>query len=309
MWCPEGYISWYEMFTEVMEVADEIAALASSGGLPAADAIGANTFISTGRFSLLNGKIVDTHYEADLAVNLFSAWLLTHFIETFPPVAADTKGNIVSLNPLLFCHRDQFEYCGLGWPMTRTTEFSSYLTHGRRDEDGGTFSLIFDRFCFIDVITGSILPRNGTREHLLNVEGYSASQASRILESAASLRDFRLCWKRLPDREDWLEFLEVVEIDERFKRATASIFRGDCAISNDQEIAEFDDTAIGGRRGGRPRKRDRAALAYRELFPEGHGSRSWKEVLRQIERTRGIRTNITSIRRGLLDLQQNPDQN
>lgn len=54
-------------------------------------------------------------------------------------------------------------------------------------------------------------------------------------------------------------------------------------------------------RGGRPRKREIAATAYQELFPEGHEThgKSWKEALRDVNEVTGGSYSIDTLRRGL----------
>ena len=53
------------------------------------------------------------------------------------------------------------------------------------------------------------------------------------------------------------------------------------------------------RRRGRPDKQAQAASAYHELFPNGHGQLSWKEVVRVIGREKGTHVSVDTLQRGL----------
>ncbi|WP_419903475.1 hypothetical protein [Kiloniella sp.] len=50
---------------------------------------------------------------------------------------------------------------------------------------------------------------------------------------------------------------------------------------------------------GRPRKRDLAAKDYRRVFPTGHGNKTWKAVLAEIENETGNSYTIDTLKRGL----------
>jgi len=58
-------------------------------------------------------------------------------------------------------------------------------------------------------------------------------------------------------------------------------------------------------RHGRPRKQEKALLAYRSQFPSGHGQTPWKEVIREIENKAGLSVSVDTLRRAIKNGSQN----
>ncbi|KCZ97523.1 hypothetical protein HPO_14326, partial [Hyphomonas polymorpha PS728] len=51
---------------------------------------------------------------------------------------------------------------------------------------------------------------------------------------------------------------------------------------------------------GRPRKQEDVAAIYGKLFPNGHGTLSYKEILKQIEQTTGLSASVDTLKRAIL---------
>lgn len=124
--------------------------------------------------------------------------------------------------------------------------------------------------------------------------------------------DWKKCWEQgaslATNFDGWALCVDAVEATKFVTRelekldARLRFLRG----TLDQEESPLADDP---NRVGRPRQRERDALVYLELFPNGHAPLQWKQAIRIIEQQAGIVTTAITIKRGLEELRQNPEQN
>lgn len=306
MWCPEGYYSWHDAFSDVQDLAEEITALVCMGGTPEEDKNASSATSQSAKFRLLRTGLVRSEREADLAIALFQAWLMAHFLEEFPPVAVGLSGNSIMLHPVLLGHREQFEITMFRWPMTDAPEYSQLVKLSKNDGFGR--QQLFDRFNFIEVSTGLIRAKNGAREHLVHYEDFDETATASILELAIGLKNFVLCWPEKPSNEEWRRFLTLVEIDDRFAKAADHIFGRQSLDVN----AEYQTEASRIRKGGRPSQHSEILACFHQAFPNGVGDHTNSAIARRLGYDR--KTVSAALRNaGLLprklSLGINPEQN
>lgn len=150
------------------------------------------------------------------------------------------------------------------------------------------------RFTFIDVETGSIRIKNGSRLFLVNQLFIEPEEADSILRMISSIQGNVVCWHNAPSASEIREFLRCIEVDDTFTQA-ANYLYGDLPIYK-TDIGSDDNV---GRQGGRPRKIDTIADAYLKLFPDGHRGMTRKMLLRAISQEIGYDFGLDSLDRAL----------
>lgn len=274
MWCPEGYYSWLQVFSELSHASDQILSLVCLGGEPRTPVNGEARLRHSAEYYLVKAGFATSYSEANLITGITSVFLLSRFCGDFPPVVAQLDGNRISPDWPLFSHIDQLEVCRYVWPLKSDTQFEALFTF--HNENGFDTRSLLNRFAFVDPDTGQIKPKNGSKAHLENGLGFESVTARGYEKLADSLRDYVVCWPAFPEEGEYRRFLGYLEVDETFTRALNFEFGS---------ITDFKPYAKK-RAVGRPSKRDDAARAYYFHFPDGHtaGGKSWKEALAVVNR-------------------------
>lgn len=292
MWSPKGYYSWNAVLTHLFETSEEVLSLAALGGEPVVKVNGQPGLVHSVEFYLASRGLVSKDEEAALYITLTTCFLMSNFLQDYPPTLASLHGQIVEVDGTFFEHKDQLHLCPFGWPLKSQTEFSSFFEYA----ENGTFEpyTIFDRFAFIDPMTGEICVKNGSYEFLVNYTGHNEQQAQRLIDLATRLTGFVVCWEEFPDEAEFRNFLSFLEVDDTFIRALDHV----CGPATEPQKSAFETAK---RPRGRPRKRGRARSAYWECFPKGHEheGKSWKEVHRTVEDAMGISIDITTLKRAV----------
>lgn len=274
MWCPEGYYSWLQVFSELSNASDQILSLVCLGGVPKTLVNGEPKLVHSAEYYLVKAGFAASHSEAVLIRGITSVFLMSRFCGDFPPVVANLDGTKISPDWPLFSHIDQLEVCQYGWPLKSDEQFQSLFAF--HNENGFDTRDFLDRFAFVDPDTGQIKPKNGSKTHIENGLGFESVTAQRFEKLADSLRDFVICWPEFPDDEEYRSFLGYIEVDEIFAKAL------------DFEFGSLSDfkPVVKKRAVGRPSQRDDAARAYYCHFPDGHAAvgKSWKEALAVVNR-------------------------
>lgn len=105
-------------------------------------------------------------------------------------------------------------------------------------------------------------------------------------------------------------------IDTSFIGSVAPYALGHSFCVEEDTAARWTKLALSEQRSkGRPSKRQAAAAAYHQIFPDGHPG-TWKEAVRAIELQTGIRVDVKTLQRGIEDWQEDqqktdktPDKN
>ncbi|MGK8235139.1 hypothetical protein ACLGGT_13315 [Roseovarius sp. MS2] len=294
MWCPEGYYSWLQVFSELSDASEQILSLVCLGGEPKTLVNGEPKLVHSAEYYLVKAGFAKSDSEARLITGITSTFLMSKFCADFQPVVASVSGNRITPDWPMFSHIDQLEVCNYVWPLKSDTQFQSLFTF--HDENGFDTRALLDRFAFVDPDTGQIKPKNSSKAHLENGLGFESVTARRFEELANNLRDFVVCWPGFPDDEEYRSFLGYIEIDEIFSKAL------------DFEFGSITDLKPQAKKRavGRPSKRDDAARVYFSHFPDGHaaGGKSWKEALAVVNRGLKVPISEYTLKRAVNDVGQ-----
>lgn len=291
MWCPKDYHSLNEVINRLFETAEDVLSLVARGGEP----------IDPNDEKLLIRQMAERYLrshgfgsieeDADLNVAITACFLLSKFLDDYPPILANIEGQFVRAEGVFFEHMDQLHLCPFGWPLKSQTEYAGYFEYA----ENGNFEplMIFDRFAFIDTTTGEIRVKNGSRRFLTNFTHYGEDAVAKLMDLATRLSGFVVCWEDLPDEAEYRNFLSYLEVNDTFIRALDNIFGP--AIEAEKTVDENPKRSV-----GRPSKKEAARKSYWKLFPDGHEAEklTWKEVHRAVEDA-GLYIEITTLKRAV----------
>lgn len=174
MFCPPGYIDWYEMRTLTREwatriyLADALETLKENPQEALAEDLAVNSKIlelSEHQHARTRLNLKDRHFD----IELISFWLMTHVCEQFEPALCSPVGNLLRAPEPIFFHPDQFFYVDLRFPLREMVElFAIYTEHDAKRMSGSDLG---DRFCCIDDATGTIKQKNHTMPHFTRYYG------------------------------------------------------------------------------------------------------------------------------------------
>lgn len=291
MWCPQDYYSWNYVVNHLLETSREILSLVAVGGEPPEQGDGKHFLIHTAEFYLKSRGIAGDYKDAELSVTITACFLLCKFLEDYPPTLANLHGNKITVNPVLFEHKDQLDYCVYAWPLEEDTQYCKFYEFAK----AGVFypSNIFDRFVFIDPYSGDIRLKNGAKNFLKGYVTDDDSETEKIFDLVRHLSGYVVCWPDVPDEAEFRNFLSYLEVDETFEKALNYSFG---------PAAEADVEAQPERRPvGRPSKKGVARRAYWALFPGGHeeSGKVWKEVHKAVEQSIDMTIDITTLKRAV----------
>jgi len=292
MWCPDGYFSWNTVLMRLFQTTEEVLSLVALGGTPRTKVNDKPQLIHTVEYYLRSQGFASSDEEAELNTALTTCFLMSKFLEDYPPKLANLTGQFITLEGVFFEHRDQLHNCQFGWPLRSQPEFSKFFDY----VENGNFEplSIFDRFAFIDSMTGELRLKNGAQLFLDNQTGYRPEDTAGMIEIVKKLKGFVICWETLPDESEFRNFLSYLEVDDTFKLALDHAF-GPAGEPNEPP-PDAPKRPI-----GRPSKRGLASRAYWELFPLGHerAGLAWKAAHLSVEEAVGFNIDITTLKRAV----------
>ncbi len=291
MWCPEGYVSWNDVVNEVFELAEKILCEVSASKSLVAYEDGPTTprHIHSASYYLIRGGFAEDYAEADFIVGLTATYLLSHFLEHFPPLLANIAGPIIQASPEVFLHKDRLDLCTYSWPIRSDPQFQALFTYAK--EGRISTKTLLDRFAFIDPISGQICRKNGDINFLANFTSMDEMDAYRLAEFVRNVSESVVCWPAFPDSNDIRDFLDGLGWDEKIS-----------AKLNDVLGGETDSPTTGEKlMRGRPDKKAAAAKVYFDIFPDGHEAcgKTWKQALQEVESRLGRSVSEVTLKRGV----------
>ncbi len=182
----------------------------------------------------------------------------------------------------ILLHADRLDWCYWSWPVRDTPEFSGLFELFDRGNFGAAD--LFGRFCCIDFKSGLVTVKNDTIQAFYRAshtdidERETQTLVDRLVQPFAG---WALTWNPTSFPGQLPEVLQILGVFEEKWRGGASTF-----------------TRVNR---GRPRKLDRALVAYREIYPDGHDSSgdTWKVVAARTSEHLGLVVSVDTIRRGL----------
>lgn len=293
MWCPEGFVSWGHVLSGLQTASETTLSLVCLGGELKTTVNGLPKLDHFPEHYLTSSGIAASHSEAGLMISITTVFLMSRFFEDHPPVLVGADGRIVDPEPCLLLHKDRFDYCDYNWPLNEHSPFSTFFDINRKHRFG--WAQLMDRFAFIDTETGLVRIKNGAAQFLVS-HWYSSEQSAKVAVSAIkNLENFAICWRQVPSGREYRNFLGCIEVNDAFTAALDFAYGPSSSHQNPAQPCQ----AV-----GRPKKRDQAAVAYREMFPDGHEAAglTWKVVLRKLEDKHGLSVSEATLKRGLAEL-------
>ena len=290
MWCPQGYHSWNSVLDHLIRTSEDVLSLVvTQGEPPPTDPI--VRAIHTAEYYLQHYGFAASYEEAELHVTLTACFLMAHFLEEYPPLLAGLNGQMITLESTFLEHRDQLQLCNYGWPLKSQREFADFFRLG----ESGIFQpkTVFDRFAFIDAVSGEFRVKNGAEQFLNGHTVFSEEEIQRLIDQAKTLSGFVICWEDLPNDSEFRNFLSYLEVDDAFTRPL------DQAYGPASEARKPEATPK--RPVGRPSKQSFARDAYWSCFPNGHESerKSWKEAHLAVEAVLEVKIDLATLKRAI----------
>lgn len=297
MWCPKDYYSWNTVLNRLLETTREVLSCVALDGEPRTLVNGKPRFTRPVEFDLRSRGFASSKEDAELIIAITTCFLLSKFLEDYPPTLASLEGQFITVDSVFFEHRDQLHLCLYGWPLKSQSEYASFFEF----TENGTFEppMIFDRFAFIDAVTGEICVKNGSQRFLTNFTFHTEESAVKFIDLATQLTGFVVCWEDVPDQAEFRNFLSYLEVNDIFIRALDDAFGP--ATEADKPMIKEPKRPI-----GRPSKRGSVRRAYWSLFPDGHekAGKVWKEVHQAVDEALGFTIDITTLKRAIREERQ-----
>lgn len=270
MWCPEGYYSWNNALSDLGNCTENLLALVSQGGKPKTLVNGTPKLMFTAEHYLIAAGLAENYAEAGLTIGIVETWLMVNYLEFFPPTLASLDGKRITVGDVFFSHRDQLEGCMFSWPIKEASEFLEF--YKLQKLNGFSRWSLLDRFNFIDATTGLVRAKNGTAFYLENGIGIPIESLATVMDIAASLKNFSVCWESAPDKTEMREFLNCLEVDDTFTIALDYML-GEMPAEPKQDPL---------RKSGRPTVRPIAAAEFLEAYPRGLKEVTISEAARKL---------------------------
>jgi hypothetical protein len=278
MWNPLGYHSWHDTASLVESIGEKFTLEICQLTHPKEVSLIPEGALGSASTLLVKLDLVANYQEADVANALLNCWLMTNFMEYFPPVLAGLNGAFIEVDGVFLRHREQFENCTFSWPMTRGAEFFQIAEWAREGKFRSEH--LYSRFNFIDTETGYFTVRNGAFEHLVNYEGCTEEVAKTAIEFAKSLKGYVICWHELPTREEIREFLTIFEgYGQAFVQAANGLFG---ELSTDFQRRQSQSRSIAKGIGGRPSLTNEILQSLGQTYPDGLNGHSIASVARKL---------------------------
>lgn len=213
--------------------------------------------------------------EVSIEEAVLAAWIICRSFEFIQPYICSPTGTVVSITQPMTHHEDRLGWYDWYFPSKTHEEL---CLSARKALEGKPFSHPFDRFRFIDVLTGTISVAE--REHLIRLFGHDADEdvepQSRV---ARNFEGWAICFDKLDFPRDEGELALDLGI--------SSDFHLDFGAANEKPKA------------GRPSLQFQALEGYRQAFPKGHRDASWKVVEARVAEVVGRRISVKTIQRAL----------
>ncbi|MEL7284959.1 MAG: hypothetical protein AAGJ68_10620 [Pseudomonadota bacterium] len=294
MWCPNGFYSWSEVVGYFEEVAETVLPSVRSAAEEHRQEVDLERFLNEKKYvwkARLGGPdFVDER----MSCTITTCYLLSNFLQDYPPVLASLDGQIVKVLPVFFEHRDQLHLSPYGWPLRSQTEFRQLFELADQGVFGATD--LWDRFAFINPRTGEFCVKNGSEGFLANYVGETEDEARNLIATAKRLKGFVVCWQKVPDKTEIRNFLSYLEVDDSFVSALNHSYGP--AMEPQHEQLQTKNRPV-----GRPSKKPEVRAAYWQCFPQGHerAGKVWKEVHHEVEKVLGTPIAISTLKRAVRD--------
>ena len=258
MWCPKDYYSWNTVLNRLFETTEEVLSLVALGGEPRTQVNGKPSLMHSADFYLKTQRFASSEEGAKLTTAITTCFLLSKFLEDYPPTLASLEGQLIRADSVFFEHRDQLHLCSYGWPLRSQSEYAQFFEF-TRIMDSFEPLMIFDRFAFINAEIGEICVKNGSHRFLTNFTHHTEDSATRLINLAKKLAGFVVCWEDVPEEIEFRNFLSYLEVDDTFIRSLDYAFGP--ATEAEQPVVKETKRPI-----GRPSKKDSAAAPIGHFF-------------------------------------------
>lgn len=202
-----------------------------------------------------------------LLINLQMRVLIEQPFEVF---LCNSKKELIKASPLLFSVWNTLHWCDWEFPPDPQTELWAQIDAAIKIGKP-PFPYFANHYWFFDYPTGCLFDRTeDLQEYGFLVEA-KANGYDRAFQIASEFFGWCVC-VRTADVPPTIQDFRVL-----------------------MGLPNFDSPAM--HRTGRPRKQEDARVAYELVYPHGHGSETYKEVLRNLEASTGIKVSERTLRR------------
>lgn len=253
MFAPLGYVA-FGVVSENIRLLSEAALIRMTGS----HVTGRNYRQPMPKEMVLAGLIEDEG-NADFARELIEEILLATLFEMAPPLICSTQGQVLSVNESLFIHADRLDWIYVRWPIDRMSEFSTYFRLSREHSFNG--AAIRQRYCFLDLIRGTIAVKNNSKSLLRSFTATDTEWENALASSAEAFRGWSLCWLDT-DLPSSTELLQRTFPDNDDKWDWTSFF---------QDEGQAKTSAS-----------ERVLSELLEAFPNGKGKNTWSVVQKKV---------------------------
>ncbi len=273
MWKPEGSLTWREAFSGFHHITEQVInrLYGTSHNVD-----GKIIFTHTTEYYLVKAGVSQNYEEASLAISLMATFVMANFLDEFPPLVTDIKGNALELEWVFFTHKDQLELCYFDWPLKESAQFMPFFRYF--DTNGFGSSDLYQRFAFINYETGMLRTTNGASNYLRFQLGFDEAGVKDVLHVAEEVKWSLVYWPAPFDNERLREFLAILEVNDDFTRVL------DDLLGVRKTAGQDGNQAGSNPKRGRPANKTPDALsALLACFPDGIDGQSRKEVWKSVE--------------------------
>lgn len=218
-----------------------------------------------------------------LEPSFLTAWLLCKCLSELNPSLCSPTGLLLEPSQRLLFHEDRLSWYEWSWPVQENEELRLPFEKYWKGKDNP-----FDRFRFIDPITGTISVVS--REAQILKFAYDEDEyALEQLKVARQFDGWAICFPRNTFPPNERVFAEILGLNSPMLEFTGR------TAGNDRKI-------------GRPYLQDQARQAYFSAFPEGHGDISWSAVEDRVAELARRRISAKTIRRAIAPNLDNLDK-
>lgn len=265
MWCPEGQYTFTAAARDFDVYVGELLQRFAMRTYPQKIAeIGALKPRGAHAVLVASGACAD-YREARLTQALTVALVLSEFMEHFPPRLIAADGPPIAVEEIFFEHMDELHFCCFDFPLKADATFRSFFEYMK---GGFGPDQVFDRFAFVDVATGGIKLKNGTKRYLMRNCGAPEGDAVRIMEIAKSFKGRIICWPEPPDNEVLRQTFNCLARNELLSAELDRLF------------GKLPSHSDGERQGGRPSLTSVVAEQYQATFSASNPPKSLAEAAR-----------------------------
>lgn len=168
MFCPPGYLNWYEMRALTHEwasrvyLADAYETLGENPNIALREDLNLSNAIRTlseHKFARTKLSLKDTNFE----IELISFWIMNQLDNEYGASICSPAGNLLRTTHPIFFHPDQFFYFSLSLPLRKMAEL--FQIYEEYDAKRMTANDLWDRYTCLDGETGLIKQKVQTKRH------------------------------------------------------------------------------------------------------------------------------------------------